>query len=79
MLFKFDQKTSVSFYLNIEVICIDSVSAAEDTGYDDVIYFGSSPETAKELFGKVGANGLINSKICTDSVPIILTVNSSLF
>jgi threonine dehydrogenase-like Zn-dependent dehydrogenase len=35
-----------------------------DADYDDVIYFGSNPETAETLFAKVALNGLLNFTLC---------------
>jgi len=36
------------------------VDELEEAAYDDVIYFGSSPRTAEQLFAKIAANGLLN-------------------
>ncbi|OHB75095.1 MAG: hypothetical protein A2Z25_12905 [Planctomycetes bacterium RBG_16_55_9] len=41
-----------------------NASALPDAGYDDVIYFGSSPEVVEALFAKVAANGLLNIVLC---------------
>ena len=38
----------------------DKVSYLADAAYDDVIYFGSNPETVEKLFSKVAAGGLFN-------------------
>ena len=35
-----------------------------EAGYDDVIYFGSRPETVETLFGKLAAGGLLNVALC---------------
>ncbi|MCD5390540.1 alcohol dehydrogenase catalytic domain-containing protein [candidate division NPL-UPA2 bacterium] len=40
------------------------ISELEDGSYDDVIYFGSCPETVEELFSKVAAHGLFNIVLC---------------
>lgn len=38
----------------------DKVSDLTDATYDDVIYFGSNPETAEKLFPKLAPGGLFN-------------------
>jgi D-arabinose 1-dehydrogenase-like Zn-dependent alcohol dehydrogenase len=40
------------------------VSALADASCDDVIYFGSTPETVEALFPKVAGNGLLNIVLC---------------
>lgn len=40
------------------------ISDIADAAYDDIIYFGSSPETVEGLFSKVAANGLLNIVLC---------------
>jgi len=42
----------------------DSISDLADGCFDDVIYFGSKPETVEMLFSKVAANGLFNIALC---------------
>lgn len=50
--------------LNIPVTETDNISRLPEAGYDDIIYFGSDPETAKDLFTKVAARGLFNIVLC---------------
>ncbi|MGD1083878.1 MAG: alcohol dehydrogenase catalytic domain-containing protein [Verrucomicrobiota bacterium] len=38
----------------------DKVGELKNAAYDDVIYFGSNPETVEKLFPKVGVGGLFN-------------------
>ncbi len=40
------------------------VLALADASFDDVIYFGSRPETVESLFAKVAASGLFNIVLC---------------
>ncbi|HEY0283415.1 MAG TPA: alcohol dehydrogenase catalytic domain-containing protein [Rhizomicrobium sp.] len=41
-------------------ITADKIADLKNAAYDDVIYFGSNPETAERLFPKVAADGLFN-------------------
>ena len=41
-----------------------NIEALPDAGFDDVIYFGSSPETAAALFPKIAGRGLLNIVQC---------------
>ncbi|HDZ69166.1 MAG TPA: alcohol dehydrogenase [Phycisphaerales bacterium] len=50
--------------LDVEVKRAANISELTDAGYDDVIYFGSVPETAEALFAKVAAQGLFNIVLC---------------
>jgi D-arabinose 1-dehydrogenase-like Zn-dependent alcohol dehydrogenase len=50
--------------LNVTVKRAANVSELADTGYDDVIYFGSVSEVVETLFAKVAANGLLNIVLC---------------
>ncbi len=43
-----------------KVTAILNLDEAKDAYYDDVIYYGSNPETAEALFPKVGAKGILN-------------------
>lgn len=47
-----------------KVSAIQSLDEAEDASYDDVIYYGSNPETAEALFAKVAPKGLYNIVQC---------------
>jgi threonine dehydrogenase-like Zn-dependent dehydrogenase len=40
------------------------VSSLPDAGYDDVIYFGSTPEVVETLFAKVALKGILNIVLC---------------
>jgi len=42
----------------------DKVAELKNAAYDDVIYFGSNPETAEKLFPKLGVGGLLNLVLC---------------
>ncbi len=43
---------------------VSEVAQLEDGGYDDIIYFGSNPETVEGLFAKVGKAGILNIVLC---------------
>jgi len=40
------------------------VAQLPDAGYDDVIYFGWTPEIVEALFAKVAGNGILNIVLC---------------
>ncbi|MGO8674953.1 MAG: alcohol dehydrogenase catalytic domain-containing protein [Limisphaerales bacterium] len=40
------------------------IAELKDAGFDDVVYFGASAETAARLFPKVGVHGLFNIVLC---------------
>jgi len=44
----------------IQIERADDISALEEAGYDDVIYFGSDAQTVETLFAKVALNGILN-------------------
>ncbi len=48
----------------IESVNAGGLSELADEAFDDVIYFGSSAETAEALFNKTAANGLLNFVLC---------------
>ena len=50
--------------LNVVIEKAARASELADAGYDDVIYFGSIPETVETLFAKVGSRGLLNIVLC---------------
>jgi threonine dehydrogenase-like Zn-dependent dehydrogenase len=50
--------------LDVPVKRVSNVSELTDTGYDDVIYFGSDANTVEVLFAKVGTGGLLNIVLC---------------
>ncbi len=41
-----------------------SVGEVPDDAFDDVLYFGSDPDTVEKLFAKVGTNGLFLIMLC---------------
>jgi len=41
-----------------------NISELPDTAYDDVIYFGSVPQTVETLFTKLASQGLLNIALC---------------
>jgi hypothetical protein len=51
--------------LNIKITKAENVTELADAGYDDVIYFGSVPETVETLFAKVALNGILNIVQCS--------------
>lgn len=50
--------------LGVATRSVSDVAQLEDAGYDDVIYFGSTPETVEGLFAKVGKAGILNIVLC---------------
>ncbi|MDH4239292.1 MAG: alcohol dehydrogenase catalytic domain-containing protein [Phycisphaerae bacterium] len=50
--------------LDVPVKRVSNVSELTDTGYDDVIYFGSEVNTVEALFAKVATGGLLNIVLC---------------
>jgi len=50
--------------LDVPVKRVTNVSDLADTGYDDVIYFGSDAKTVEALFAKVATGGLLNIVLC---------------
>ncbi len=50
--------------LKVPVVEVDELSKLEDGVFDDVIYFGSNPDTVEALFGKVATRGLLNIVLC---------------
>ncbi|MHC4285383.1 MAG: alcohol dehydrogenase catalytic domain-containing protein [Planctomycetota bacterium] len=50
--------------LDVPVKRVSNVSELTDTGYDDVIYFGSDADTVEALFAKVATEGLLNIVLC---------------
>jgi len=50
--------------LDVPVKRVSNVSELTDTGYDDVIYFGSDAKTLEALFAKVATGGLLNIVLC---------------
>jgi len=49
---------------NIEVERVAHIEDLSDASFDDVIYFGSTPETVEALFAKVAGKGLLNIVQC---------------
>jgi threonine dehydrogenase-like Zn-dependent dehydrogenase len=52
--------------LSIQITKAKNIAELTDAGYDDVIYFGSTPEVIETLFTKVGLKGLLNIVLCGD-------------
>ena len=50
--------------LNVAVKKTATICELKDTSFDDVIYFGSNPDTVEALFAKVAAHGLFNIVLC---------------
>jgi threonine dehydrogenase-like Zn-dependent dehydrogenase len=50
--------------LKVAVKRVVNISELADTGFDDVIYFGSEPDTVEAIFAKVAVNGLMNIVLC---------------
>jgi len=50
--------------LDIEIAVASDISQLQDAAYDDVIYFGSNPETVEALFVKIATRGMINIVLC---------------
>ena len=50
--------------LKVPVVEASDISKLEDGVFDDVIYFGSNPDTVQALFGKVATCGLLNIVLC---------------
>lgn len=50
--------------LNPPVVNISDISLLKDASFDDIIYFGSNPETVEALFAKVAPKGLFNVVLC---------------
>ena len=44
---------------------VENASELNDAGFDDIIYFGSEPDTIEALFSKVAAHGLLNIVLCS--------------
>ena len=57
-------KTNKLDSMGVPVENADGVASLADASFDDVIYFGSEPETAEAIFAKVAANGLFNIVLC---------------
>ncbi len=50
--------------MGVEIEKLESISGLAEASFDDVIYYGSNPQTVEALFGKVGTNGLLNIVQC---------------
>ncbi len=44
----------------VEVVKADDIASTEDMSFDDVVYFGSNPESIELLFDKIAGNGILN-------------------
>jgi threonine dehydrogenase-like Zn-dependent dehydrogenase len=47
--------------------CSEKISQLQDALYDDIIYFGSDPQTIETLFAKIAPQGLLNIVLCGGS------------
>ena len=54
----------ISSELDIPIKNVKDAALLDEAAYNDVIYFGSSPETVEQLFPKVSARGLFNIVLC---------------
>jgi threonine dehydrogenase-like Zn-dependent dehydrogenase len=52
--------------LSIPITKAKNIAELTDASFDDVIYFGSTPERIETLFAKVGLKGLLNIVLCGD-------------
>jgi len=50
--------------IDVPVDITDGIKSLADASFDDVIYFGSNPETVESLFAKVAINGFFNIVLC---------------
>jgi len=50
--------------IDVPVTKVKNISELADTGYDDVIYFGSDANTVESLFAKIATAGLFNIVLC---------------
>ena len=48
----------------LDVQTFGRISDLEDSHYDDIVYFGSCPETVEKLFAKLAVRGLLNVVLC---------------
>jgi threonine dehydrogenase-like Zn-dependent dehydrogenase len=55
---------SPPFEVDVPVKKVNNISELADTGYDDVIYFGSDANTVESLFAKIATAGLFNIVLC---------------
>ena len=51
--------------LNVPIETAAHISQLTDTAYDDVVYFGSRPDTIEALFPKLAVQGLLNIVLCS--------------
>jgi len=59
--------------LNVEVVAAQNIAELPDAAFDDVIYFGSNPETVESLFAKIGPAGLFNIVRCSGRFDRLIT------
>ncbi len=57
-------ETPGSEIAGVQVTSTTGLNDLEDASFDDVVYFGSNPETVEGLFAKVGTKGLLNICLC---------------
>ncbi len=65
---KYGKPGEIIYVGKIELVRADTVVSdvgqLEDAGYDDIVYFGSVPETVEKLFAKIGKAGMLNIVQC---------------
>jgi threonine dehydrogenase-like Zn-dependent dehydrogenase len=69
-------KSPVPENLDIQVTRMHDVDDLDDANFDDVLYFGSSPNTVEKLFAKVAPYGLVNIVLSGSRFgrPVVTTV-----
>ncbi len=50
--------------LGVEIERAGSIAELADRSFDDVLYYGSDPQTVEDLFGRVGTAGILNVVQC---------------
>jgi threonine dehydrogenase-like Zn-dependent dehydrogenase len=62
--------------LGVPLVKAYDVGDLDEAGFDDVLYFGSSPATVEKLFAKVAPQGLLNIVLSGDRFgkPVVTTV-----
>lgn len=60
----------------VKNVTSQEVDSLQEAAFDDVLYFGSNPQTTEKLFTKVAANGLFNIILCNRKFPadVITTI-----
>lgn len=66
-------KSTAPGELGVEVVAAQNIAELGDAAFDDVIYFGSNPETVESLFAKIGPSGLFNIVQCNGRFDRLVT------